>query len=100
MAGYKRAQSMRRLQDQYAKLPPEKQRALGYGTITKAEAPGTNKPPEPKPKPKPRPMRAEASANDLQQMKITAEARGTEEGNLTYGKERGLAGLRKKVSGY
>lgn len=98
MAGFKRQHAMRRLQENYAKLPPEKQRGMGYGTITKIpKASGANASAAPKAVSKPKPMRSEASESDLSQMKITAEARALPEGDLTYGKERGLAGLRKRL---
>jgi len=85
--------SMRRLQDNYAKLPPEKQRAMGYGTITKAA--GANAAPTPKmvSKPKPISARSQASAEDsgrIQERLAAEKSEGLDRG-------RGLAGLRKRM---
>lgn len=83
---------MRRLQDQYAKLPPEKQRGMGYGTITKIPAAsGANAAATPTAKPKPKSIREAASAEDSARIQ---ERLAVEQ---SQGMTRGLAGLRKAV---
>lgn len=89
---------MRRLQDNYAKLPPEKQRAMGYGTITKAA--GANEAPAPQPQPKPMPMtpRSKASSDDAKRIQERLEMEEAQ--GVKRGRAKGLAGLRQDIGHY
>ena len=76
---------MRKLRENYAKLPKEKQRAMGYATITKVPD-GTNTvntPPEPK---APKMSRETGDAARIQERLKTEEAEGME-------RKRGFGGL-------
>ena len=85
---HRRDTSMRRLQDNYAKLEPKDQRNLGYKTITKA---GVNKPATAAIA-KPKPGKADDSAAIEDRLR-TEEAEGLDRGR-GYG---GLAGLKTAI---